>query len=62
MGVGFVATPDLGLLYDKPNAREGTDGRPEAPVGVNIHPPKERDDVKPETLLKRQNDRGKYLR
>jgi transposase len=33
--------------------------RAAAPVGVYIHPPKDREDVKPQTLLKRQRDREK---
>jgi transposase len=44
---GFAQVDDIAALS----------GRPEAPVGVYIHPPRDRTDVKPETLLRRQKER-----
>jgi hypothetical protein len=46
---GFAQIDDIAALSS----------RPEAPVGVYIHPPRERTDVKPETLLVRQKQREK---
>jgi transposase len=46
---GFAQVDDIAALS----------GRPEAPVGVYIHPPRDRTDVKPETLLRRQKEREK---
>jgi hypothetical protein len=46
---GFALAADIAALGS----------RPEAAVGVYIHPQKDRTDVKPETLLKRQRDREK---
>jgi hypothetical protein len=46
---GFAQVDDIAALS----------GRPEAPVGVYIHPPRDRTDVKPETLLVRQRQREK---
>jgi len=44
---GFAQVDDIAALGS----------RPEAPVGVYIHPPKDRTDVKPATLLVRQRER-----
>jgi transposase len=44
---GFAQVDDIAALSS----------RPEAPVGVYIHPPKDRADVKPATLLVRQKER-----
>jgi transposase len=44
---GFAQVDDIAALG----------GRAEAPVGVYIHPPKDRTDVKPTTLLARQRER-----
>jgi hypothetical protein len=44
---GFAQVDDIATLSS----------RPEAPVGVYIHPPKDRADVKPATLLRRQKER-----
>lgn len=44
---GFAQVDDIAALGS----------RPEAPIGVYIHPPKDRDDVKPATLLARQRER-----
>jgi transposase len=44
---GFAQLDDIAALGS----------RPEAPVGVYIHPPKDRTDVKPATLLVRQRER-----
>jgi transposase len=44
---GFAQVDDIAALSS----------RPEAPVGVYIHPPKDRTDVKPATLLRRQRER-----
>ena len=44
---GFAQVDDIAALGS----------RPEAPVGVYIHPPKDRADVKPATLLVRQKER-----
>jgi transposase len=44
---GFAQVDDIAALSS----------RPEAPVGVYIHPPRDRTDVKPATLLRRQKDR-----
>ena len=46
---GFAQVEDIAALSS----------RPEVPVGVYIHPPKDRTDVKPETLLVRQRQREK---
>lgn len=46
---GFAQVDDIAALSS----------RPEAPVGVYIHPPKDRADVKPKTLLRRQKQREK---
>ncbi|MGZ9059818.1 MAG: transposase [Burkholderiaceae bacterium] len=46
---GFAQVDDIAALAS----------RPEAPIGVYIHPPKDRDDVKPATLLARQKQREK---
>ncbi len=44
---GFAQVDDIAALSS----------RPEAPVGVYIHPPRDRTDVKPATLLRRQKQR-----
>lgn len=44
---GFAQVDDIAALSS----------RPEAPVGVYIHPPRDRTDVKPATLLRRQKER-----
>jgi transposase len=44
---GFAQVDDIAALGS----------RPEAPIGVYIHPPKDRTDVKPVTLLVRQKER-----
>jgi transposase len=46
---GFAQADDIAALSS----------RPEAPVGVYIHPPRDRTDVKPATLLRRQKEREK---
>jgi len=46
---GFAQVDDIAALGS----------RPEAAVGVYIHPPRDRNDVKPETLLVRQKQREK---
>jgi transposase len=46
---GFAQVDDIAALSS----------RPEAPVGVYIHPPKDRTDVKPKTLLVRHKQREK---
>jgi transposase len=44
---GFAQVDDIAALSS----------RPEAPVGVYIHPPRDRTDIKPATLLRRQKER-----
>jgi transposase len=46
---GFAQIDDIAALIN----------RPETPVGVYIHPPRDRTDVKPKTLLVRQKQREK---
>ena len=46
---GFAQIDDIATLSN----------RPETPVGVYIHPPRDRTDVKPKTLLARQKQREK---
>jgi transposase len=46
---GFAQIDDIAILSN----------RPETPVGVYIHPPRDRTDVKPKTLLVRQKQREK---
>lgn len=49
---GFAQADDIAALSS----------RPEAPVGVYIHPPRDRTDVKPATLLARQKEREREPR
>lgn len=44
---GFAYADDIAALA----------GRPEAPIGVYINPQKDRTDVEPSTLLRRQRER-----